>query len=300
MRERLSFLACAMVILAGCGDDDGGGTDAGMVGSDAGAMPALTGNWECLGTRTAPTPGSEVSFGAHVYDFQGGESSNVANIGMQVFPDNAITADCTGTCQDFTTDATGNVTGIMAPEGGWFAYRVEAGTGSGGTTPVLTVGYNRVAPAASGTVQLPSVSSMTIGFIPSLYRRMRLTGTAIISGSLTDCAGDEVSNAVLRVFRGDTQIQPGPAQTDFFVGYFNGSGLPSATRQYTNTDGIYAAANVEASAEPVRIELWGALEEGGELQRVACEEFQVFADAVSIVSVGPLRSDYAAGSGCAE
>lgn len=308
MRGNLKILACAMacaggVSLVGCGDDGMmTGDDAGTTPTDSGSgmeIPVAVGDFTCVGTRTAPAGGADATFGAHVYDFQNGESSNVADIGVQIFPDNTVTADCTGSCQDLMTDSSGNISGVTAPAGGWFAYRVEAGTGSGGTTPVLTIGYNRVAPASGGTIQLPSVSSMTIGFIPSLYRRMRLPGTAIVSGSVTDCAGDEVENAVLRISRGGTQLVQGPNPTDFFIGYFNGSGLPSASRMYTNTDGIYAAANVEASAEPIRVELWARTEEGGDLRPIACEEIEVFADAVTIISVGPLRSDYEAGSGCA-
>lgn len=298
MRERL-ILACAVTLLGACSSPDPT-----PMGDDAGPpIPVAVGDFSCVGTRTAPAGGDTAAFNAHVYDFQGGASTNVANIGVQIFPDNQITADCTGTCQDLTTDASGELTGVMAPAGGWFAYRVEAGATGGGSSPVLTVGYNRIAPAAGGMINLPSVSSMTIGFIPSLYRRMRLPGTAIVSGSVVDCSADggtEVENAVLRLFRGDAEIIPGPSSTDFFIGYFNGSGLPSATRQYTNTDGIYAAANVEASAEPVRAEIWARTEEGADMRPIACEEIEVFADAVTIISVGPLRNDYEPGSGCAD
>ncbi|MDQ3032217.1 MAG: hypothetical protein M3Y87_07365 [Myxococcota bacterium] len=299
MRERL-ILACAISLLGACGDPPAT-TDSGTETPDAGGLeiPVAPGDFSCVGSAMAPVGGADAAFMAHVYDFQGGASTNVANIGVQIFPSNTVSADCTGACQDLMTDATGNIAGVTAPQGGWFAYRVEAGATGGGTSPVLTVGYNRVAPGPGGMIDLPSVSSMTIGFIPSLYRRMRLPGTAIVSGSVVDCAGDEVQNAVLRVYRGDSEVLPGPNATDFFIGYFNGSGLPSATRQYTNTDGIYAAANVAASAEPIRVEVWARTEEGADLRAIACEEIEVFADAVTIISVGPLRNDYAAGTGCA-
>jgi hypothetical protein len=301
MRGKLSILACAMTLLSACGGDPMVEPDSGPVETDAGGLvvPVAVGNFECVGTRTRPTGTGAATFAAHVYNFQEGAASSVANIGMQVFPDNVVTADCTGTCQDLMTDASGNVTGVMGETGSWFAYRVEAGTGGGSSAPVLTIGYNRVVPATGGMVDLPSVSSMTIGFIPALYLRMRLPGTAIVSGSLTDCDGELVENAILRVFRGTTEIIPGPDSTDFFIGYFNGSNLPSASREYTNTDGLYAAANVEATAEPVRVELWARTEEGADMRKIACEEIDVFGDAVTIISVGPLRNDYESGNGCA-
>ncbi|WP_236606903.1 hypothetical protein [Sandaracinus amylolyticus] len=273
-----------------------------MMDPDAGPPPpALTGDLSCVGTRTAPTGGAASTFTGHVYDFQSGEASSVGGVAVDYFPDNVVSEACAGTCVTNTPGADGNVAGLTGMEGAWFAYRVAAGTGSGGSVPVLTVGYNRQVPATGGTAQLPSVSSMTIGFIPSLYRRMRLPGTAIVSGSFTDCAGAPVGNAVVRVFRGSTEIAPGANPTDFFAGYFGNTRLPDATRTTTNPmNGLFAAANAEATTDPIRVELWGSRTEGAAAERVACEEIQVFADGVTIVTLGPLRNDYAAGSPCAE
>ncbi|AKF05451.1 hypothetical protein [Sandaracinus amylolyticus] len=274
-----------------------GGDDAGT--PDSGPPPAaLTGDWSCVGSRTAPTPGAASTFTAHVYDFQSGMSSNVGGVAVDYFPDNVVAEGCSGTCVRTTPGADGNVAGLMGMENAWFAYRVAAGTGSGGTTPVLTVGYNRAVPANGGTTQLPSVSSMTIGFIPTLYMRSRLPGTAIVSGTLTDCAGAPAANAQVRIFRGGTELVTGPGSTDFFSGYFNAANLPDSNRTATNTNGLFAAANAEATDEPLRVELWGVRTEGMPAERVACEEIEVFADAVTIVNVGPLRNDYASGSGC--
>lgn len=303
MNERRWLVACAIVVLAGC--DNGTTTaDSGPVGTDAqvAMLPLATtaegpADFTCLGTETMPAPGEAVDFMAHLYDFQSGPTSAVPSIGVDIFPDNLVVPGCTGTCTTLMSNATGDLT-INAPTNGWFAYRIAAGTGTGPTTPVLTIGYNRTAPGAGGTITLPSVSSQTIGFIPSLYRRMRLPGTGIVTGNVSDCGGDTVEGAILRVFRGDTEVLPGPAQTDFFIGYFNGS-VPAATRRFTDPGGIYAAANIDPTDDPVRVEIYAVIAEGAEPTLVACEEVRMFPDAVTIISVGPVRNDYPAGSGCA-
>jgi hypothetical protein len=301
------FLAGAIVMLAGCGNNSSASTDSGP--PDAGVPlppPAsvldgadmVPADLSCRDMRTRPAGGATVTFTAHIYDFQSGPDSTVAEpVDVDIFPDNVVTPDCTGMCMRANAGMTGDIM-AMGPEGGWFAYRVHMGSGERPTSPVLTVGYNRVVPTAGGRIALPSVSSMTIGFIPSLYSRRRVPGTAIVSGSLSDCEGRAIANAVLRLYRGDTLLQPGPNPDDYFIGYFNGASLPDRRRQYTNTDGIYAAANVDPGTEPLRIELWAVLGDSDTLERIACEEVQVFADAVTIVSVGPERGDYPPGSRC--
>ncbi|MDQ3037148.1 MAG: hypothetical protein M3Y87_32440 [Myxococcota bacterium] len=141
---------------------------------------------------------------------------------------------------------------------------------------------------------------MTIGLIPSLYRRMRLPGTAVVVGTIVDCAGDEVANAMLRVYRSSRLLTPGSHSTDFFVRYldFDFVGLPDGPTAWTRTGGFYAAGNVEPAPDPLRFELWARTEDGGELRPIACEEAPVFADVITHLALGPLRSDYAEGSGC--
>ncbi len=295
MRKRLSILACALTIFGACGsNNDNGTTDSGPSGSDSGMteQPVATGDFSCVGSRTAPTPGEVVTFTGHVHDFQMGTASMVPSLNIQIFPDNIVAADCTGTCQDLTTDTTGNAT-AMAAAGSWFAYRAAANTAQ-----VLTVGYNRVTPAAGGTDNLASVSSMTVGLIPTLFNRQRLPGTSIVAGSVVDCANMPVENAIVRFFQGDTELVPGSGRTDYFTGYFMGP-APAPSRTASSNDGRFAAANATPNAEPIRATIWARTEAGGELRMIACEEAQIFADGVTIITMGPLRNDYPEGSGCA-
>lgn len=313
MRKRLSILACALTILGACGgDNDNDTTDSGMTGSDSGMamndaevmadggmlpdLPVATGDFSCVGSRTAPAGGDIGTFTGHVYDFQMGPASMVPSLEVHVFTDNIVAADCTGTCQNLTTDVMGNVT-VMAPAGAWYAYRAAASA-----TQVLTVGYNRAAPATGGMDVMASVSQTTIGLIPTLYNRSRLPGTAVVSGAVVDCAGTPVENAIVRFFQGDTELIPGTGRMDYFVGYFNGMtpAAPAPSRTTTNTDGRFAAANAMPNAEPVRAEIWARTAADEDVRRIACEEAQIFADGVTIITMGPLRNDYPASSGCAD
>lgn len=261
-------------------------------------LPVASGDFSCVGLRTAPPRGESSTFTVHVHDLQTGESTDVANAALQIFPDGVVTPGCAGSCQDLRSDAAGEVAGVMGQAGGWLAYRIEPGTAGGGSAPVLTIGYQHVTPATGGLLELASVSSMTIGFIPSLYRRMRLPGTAIVMGTIVDCAGDAVEHAILRVYRGSQLLTPGPDAIDFFVGYFDFSGRLHPPNGSTGPDGFYTAVNVEPEVDPLRFEVWARTEEGGELRAIACEEVPGFADGVTHVALGPLRSDYAPGSGC--
>ena len=311
MTGRRLALGCAIgiALVAGC-NNTSTGTDSGTPGTDSGGMTGLpvvsvgsstmpmAADLSCLGMRTAPMAGDPAAATVTVHDFQFAMNA-IANAQVNLFPDNQITDGCTGTCIAAMTDASGALMATM-PAGGWFAYRIGAGATSGSSTTVLTVAYNRTAPAAGGTIDLPSVSLSTIGLIPTLFMRTRVAGRGIVSGSIVDCAGEEIRGAEVHMFNGDTEIVGGPGAMDTFFGYFNGSRLPAATAVYTNYDGIFAGANVNVpdAGSPIRVELRGVTEEGGDPVLLACEEIEIFADAVSIISVGPLRSDYAADHGC--
>lgn len=317
MNERRWFLACAIVVLAACGDpdpvtpgDDGGTTDdGGTPPTDGGgpvnpplAMADTDGDPEngteapadfaCVGTATAPTGGAAVNTTAHFYDFQT-NTTDVAAVPVQIFTNNLVTTGCAAPdCVASTTDASGDTTFSAAAEG-WVAYRVPMND-----RYFTTIGYNRAVPAtADGTIGLPVVATLTVNSILALLRRSRVPTTSVVAGTITDCDGNTVSGAQLRVYQGGSQLPPGAGMMDFFVGYIEG-GLPDRAATYTFPDGIYASANVPASTSPTRVELWAVIEEGADPVRVACEAIVAEADAISIISAGPTRNDYPSGHPC--
>ncbi len=304
--------------LAGCGDDDGGsdaggggtdggGTDAGpmdpdlplaQVGDDispddpqaidpATAMPA---DFSCVGSVTAPADdGAEISFTLTMEDFQ--EGNPVPDVCVEFYPDNTLDTD--DTCDGMTTDEEGNIT-VMDNAGSWYAYRVFPHTGpTPATTVVGSVQYNEASPDSDGgDATGNSVSQATINLIPTVLGFRRAEGTAVLAGTLSDCNDDPVYGTIIRVYSPDgTLIAEGRRQSEPHFRYFDGDDFPNGSQPWSHRDGLYAAANLPVSDMPVFVELWGRTAEGAPLELLGCETARLFADTVTILNVGPKRSD---------
>lgn len=301
--RRWTILGCALALTfaVGCDNGDNGGTDSGPVPTDSGnggngfpdlpAVMALDGDdlvaadFSCMGSRTAPTNGDPTDFPVQVNDFQSGNA--VPNAVVQIFDDNVVPAtdDC-GDCFEFTADAEGRGT-ATASAGGWFAVRV---LGIEGTT-ARTLQYNLVPP--SGTQTALSISNSTLNTVPALVGLSRQAGTGVLAGSARDCNDLTVAGVVLRIFLADgTEVPASGGRTEPGFFYFSEStGLPAGSEEFTTSNGQFGAANLAASTEPARLEVWGRLEAGGEIQRLGCEESSIVGDTISIINVGPSRSD---------
>lgn len=311
MNSRLASWKVVLVALAlgttvGCGDDD----TMTPPGSDAGAstLPPLstgtmssptsgTPNYACLDTQTRPTPGDSVNTTFELRDFE--SDAPVGNARVWLFPDNDVRDTCDGTCVEFTTNPDGNAS-VSLPASGWYAYRVFPREGA---TRVMTVvdsmQYNEPAPAESGrAVTGNAVSQGTIDLIPAVLGIDRLPGTAVIAGTVADCDETPVYGARIRAFDGDTEVAMGLAATDPQYRYFNGDSFPSDSNTFTHADGLYVAVQMPAN-RTLRVEAWGRPDDGPE-RRIGCEVVRVLPNAVTIVNIGPLRSDYEAGHPCAE
>ncbi len=312
----MSFAVVAALALGvGCGDDDGDTTDT-MTGMDMGGdtpdirpeglPPASLGSGgvgsptaettspadfaSCLGTGTAPTGGAEVTFSLQIREFQ----SDMAFEGLDVcfFPDNNVSlSGCTGG-QMVTTDGSGNVS-VSAPEGGWYAYRVfPAEMGSSSMNIQDSIQINEVTPAAGEAADANSVSEGTLGLIPAVLGFTAVDDTALIAGTIQDCAGEPVYGGVVRMYdeAGNMFVEEG-ARTAPKYRYFDGDNFPSSSNQWSHVDGLYAAGNipVPAGGAVVTVEVWGELD--GEFQVIGCEEVPALPNAISIVNVGPRRAD---------
>jgi hypothetical protein len=304
MRETM-ILACVVTLLAGCGSTPMTPADGGIpvvveVAQVAGGAP----DFSCLGTLTAPVAGAPIEMTA-AFTEAVSRATLPAGARVEFFPGNRILDTCVEPdCFTTTASATGQVM-VTLPASSWYAFRVNEG-GAATTEPVETVGYNRPTPAAAGVAPEGFISRATIGLIPMLYSRMRVPGTAIVSGAVYDCNGHAVGNAKVNVFRGENEIIQGTGASDPFVGYFMGSS-PCPTRCRDTDMGTaadptlgarFAFANILASDEPVRVEIRATLAEGEEPTLISCEEIDAIADAVAIISMRPVRSDYPAGSTC--
>jgi hypothetical protein len=300
--------------LAGCPTNpppaDGSMRDAPSVGPN---LPAATNgtpsnptmspaNYACLGTATGPMPGTDITYPFQLRGFGSGDEVRTARVWF--FPDNILADTCTGSCIEFTTDMMGNGS-VTSPASGWYAYRVFQRNGATmASTYVDSVQVNEPAPGpGGGTVEANAVSVSTLNLIPAAYGFMRVPTTAIVAGEVQDCDGDQVRGAIVRLFNADGSeiIHDPEGVTAPHIQYFDGMENPDNATEYTQVDGLYAAANLTAPATgfgSIRAEAWGIPSEGAELTRLGCEVVGIYSDGVSIVNIGPERSDYPLGHPC--
>jgi len=316
--------------LVGCGDDDGPGTDAGIIGMDVGPgadggppaeelPPAQVGadilgscsggatecqlidpataapaDFSCLGTVTEPAAGASIAFKLEIQDFQ--EDNPVPDVCVKFYADNVVPP--TDTC-DPSTDLVSDVSGqvdVMDEADSWYAYRIFPQTGpTPATTVVGSVQYNEPSPSAAGTVASGnSVSQATINLIPTVLGFRREAGTGVLAGTITDCGDDNVYGTRIRMYDSDgTRIEEGTSGSEPHYRYFDGDDFPNSTQPWSHIDGLFVAANLPVPADnrPIFLELWGRLSADGPEQLLGCESGNLFEDTVTILNLGPLRSD---------
>ena len=286
--------------------DDAGGPPAGppvqvvtMRDSDGNPTASGPADYSCNGSATAPAGSGDSTFTVTAKDFQTGEA--VTGLMVQFFPDNMPSTDatCSAPCQAVTTDASGQAS-VTGTAGGWYAYRVIAGTG---TTPSQTAGVdyigvvqiNEVTPDDGGSATLNVVSANTRNLILTLLPLNQDEGTAVITGEALDCNGDPVQNATVKVFDSTGEIALGTTSNGPRAFYFNGMSpdLPQGSARMSAVDGLYGAANVPLPTDgtDIRLEIWGSTSDGAAAEMLGCEHVQAGADGVTILNVGPTRSD---------
>ena len=270
------------------------------------AMPeAAPADFACAGTRVAPTPGADISYTFNATFFSLGGASRSTRVWF--FPDNMVRDTCDpAVCQEIMTDTATGSAAVHGPASAWYAYRVFAHAGPTSSTTVMdSAQYNEAAPdVAGGTVTGNVVAQQTIDLIPAVFGYERAPGTTLLAGRVFDCAGDPIRGAVFRIYEGGAPICDGTLTTETHLAYFDGNETPDGTATYTNVDGLYAAINVPIPADPtslVRVEAWGRTAAGDPAsgRRLGCEAIRVITNAVTIVNIGPLRSDYPVGHPCA-
>lgn len=272
------------------GGDDDSGTPSAAVGFGAGLAALTPADYSCLGALATPDDGGGlVSFDAIVTEFQG---IPLAGVTVQFFPDNDPSADrsCTGTCSELVSDGGGTVS-VSDNEGSWYAYRIPFQMN---LNLIEVVQVNAVAPFPDmGSETFVGLSLSTFDTLASLLGVTPEGGTATIFGWVMDCAGMRIANAIVRLFDGDDEIVLGFTETGARELYFIGDGLvPSASQRMTHVDGLYGATNVPLPFDNlVRVEIWGTLSAGGAAELLGCEQVPLVEDGVTIVNVGPTRSD---------
>ncbi len=319
----LTVLACLLAVACSgasnppATDGGGGGTDGGgtiMFPADLPAlsrgtmgMPMMTAAdySSCAASAAAPTPGAEIDIDFHLKYFGGEDGAPGATVWF--YQDNVVRDSCeAGSCQELTTSDTGHAM-VRALAGGWYAYRVfpRSDLPTSALRFAGSIQYNEPAASTAGaTVEGNAVSEQTLSLIPAVLGFPRQRGTALMAGTVIDCTGEVVYGAIIVAFAPDgTPIVEGPLNPDPHFRYFDGDSTPSGESRWSHADGLFAAVNIPIPSDPsqpVRLEAWGRDSAGGPVRRLGCEAGRVLEDTVTILNVGPLRSDYPAGHPCAD
>ena len=291
------LLLVGLITTLGCGGTPATPTDA-AVGGDAFMAPApalaLMGggvpDYSCIGTATAPAATAPVAATLHANEFL--SSADVTMQSIEVWTNNVIGTACAApNCMMVTTDAMGDVM-ATAPGTAWFAYRLPASTG---TAQVLA--YNRRWNAtAGGMLTITAFSSGTISTVSALLARTFSPTAGAASGTVEDCMGRGVMNAQIRLFTGGAEViggAPADRATPRITGLQGTS--PTASR-LTGDGGTFVGANVPPG--DYRVEVYGTMTAGGTPMLVGCEEGMIVGGGITVFTIGGVRSDYAAGSGC--
>jgi hypothetical protein len=258
----------------------GGGQTLAIVAHDADgtAGPA---DFSCRGTRTAPVVGPSGSETWPVLAF--GESMSgmpvtVPGATVSIFAAPQTTGAACGAGCTAGEETSPGLYAIEIPGDGWFSYRVEAD----GFVPTIENRVELEAPPATNWLNLMRRNTL-VAFGAILDLEVD-PANALVAGMFMDCSGSWVENATLRVF------DSAGAEADADVIYFTATNLPSKTQTATSVQGRWAIANAPAGA-PIRVELWGALEDGAALTLLGCETYEAYADTLTTGRVGPLRAD---------
>jgi hypothetical protein len=315
-----SGLGILLALAATACGGGGGGTDAATprdtnaTTDDAGPTPSILpaptqalgttpADFACRGSATAPTPGDMIPVTMSLLSF-GQDGDHAPDVRVCFCADNVLSPEAIagtgcGACQDGTSSTTGEVS-FMARAGGWYAYRVFAHMGPTSRTTFLdSAQVNETAPmTAGGTIDGNAVSALTANTIPAAELISRTPGSTTIAGRVLDCDGP-IRGAIIRAFHADgSEIPEGVNVGDSHYRFFNGTESPDSNATFTAGDGLYITANVIAASagEVIRVETWANVD--GVDAQIGCEAISIFPNGISIVNVGPMRSDYPAGHPC--
>lgn len=277
---------CRLVMGPDAGAPDAGAPAVGWGPDPTSLRPA---DLACLGARTAPLGGGLASLTLRV----GTERIDrpVEGVVVQVFTRNTPSLDgsCAGSCQTGTTGSFGELLASV-PAPGWFAYRIEAGTGMVDGSPedfVESVHFN----VNAGDRLL----AFRREWRDELLLPVPMAGERVITGRLLDCDGAPLANATVRLFDAGEEVPLGSSMAEPRAVYFD-AGRPAGGARATGLDGRWAIVRPPAPNRGYRVELWGVTRAGAPAERLGCEQVRAPAGGVGVVDVGPLRSD--APSGC--
>ena len=182
--------------------------------------------------------------------------------------------------------------------GGWSATHVLGRLGPTLSSTIIdSVSYNvRVSELSADVLEVVTLSQQFENLLWPGFDSEPPAGTGILLARAVDCEGRAVVGAVALAFRGASFLH-GESSRDVRYIYLGDDSFPIGDAVWTMASGRVAAISVPVDGEPVRIEVWGRTAAGP--TRLGCESVPLLADGVTLVDVGPLRTDYAPGHPCA-
>jgi len=268
--------------------------DLSCMGKTGDAGTADVGGGDEAGTDggTAPKPGDLVDQSFKIVEFGGGGSDIVVDADVDLFYKNTLLGGDPET--KGKTDSKGLVT-LKVPFGQRFTYRVNPNSAlrtfvyfdsDAVTAKSLTGTYEMTAITKSKYDQFALAITGKTGFLTA-------PNTGIYSARVHDCAGNQVSNAVVEIVDAatGTPLPTGPGDADLKpVHYLTDNDLPSTGRYWTSRSGLVAAINVpETKAGGKRLKAIAKGLYGGstELRKFAEVDLEITATAVNFRALSP-------------
>jgi hypothetical protein len=248
-------------------------------------------DWTCLGTPTADQPATTaIALTGRVTDYQTGNGVGAAPV--TAFPmltpatslGAATTSNLAATRGEFTMTAAPLPAGVRR-----YGFRIE------GTGYLRSYALNRyLAPGAAQSIVLDALAESTANAIPAFVGVTRDPARGLTLGSLVDCQGRPVSNAVAAISTtAGTATLPAGANTFYFSA--GSTSLPVRHTQAAtmNKDGLFIVLDVVPVA-PAYVQVWGfrtaAELASGTLTLLAEAPVLAEANAASIIDLAPRRA----------
>jgi len=248
-------------------------------------------DWTCLGTPTADQPATTaIALTGRVTDYQTGNGVGAAPV--TAFPmltpatslGAATTSNLAATRGEFTMTAAPLPAGVRR-----YGFRIE------GTGYLRSYALNRyLAPGAAQSIVLDALAESTANAIPAFVGVTRDPARGLTLGSLVDCQGRPVSNAVAAISTtAGTATLPAGANTFYFSA--GSTSLPVRHTQAAtmNKDGLFVVLEVVPVA-PAYVQVWGfrtaAELAGGTLTLLAEAPVLAEANAASLIDLAPRRA----------
>lgn len=209
-------------------------------------------DWSCLGSPSTDQPSTgTIALGGRITDFQTGDGVGNASImawgtSPSMTVGTATSSDLAATRGDFSMTL-----GMLASGTRRYGFTVAA------EDHVWTVVVGRYyPPGAAATDNIAIVSQATALALPAFIGLERDLTKALYLGSLKDCQGRAVSNAVAAVSAVPSTFSNAGGETFYFSAGSTSLPVRHTVEPVMNNDGLFVVMNVPPGADR-HVQVWG-------------------------------------------